>query len=426
MLKGLTKEQINEALIDLPDSAIEQLMYDWQIWARDSQLLPVGDWLAWLIIAGRGWGKTRTGAETIRQWQSEGVMRMALVGQTPAEVRDVMIEGESGILAISPPWNKPVYKSTQSKVCWNNGAVAHVYSAENPEVLRGPQHEKAWIDELAKFRYAQDTWDNTMFGLRLGDNPQVIITTTPRPTKTLKSIMTNKTTVITKGTTYENKANLPLKFFENIVATYESTRLGRQELYAEILGDTPGALWTRNTIDNSRVSKLPELKRIVVAIDPSTTSNADSDEAGIIVGGLGVNNEGYVLEDYTIKASPAKWAKIALTAYYKWKADRIVGEANNGGDMIETIIKSYDVTASYKKVWASRGKIVRAEPISSLYEQGRIHHLGYHEQLEDELCEYVPGAKSPNRLDAMVWAMTELMGVTANAIRTLSKQALGL
>ncbi|HQL65859.1 MAG TPA: terminase family protein, partial [bacterium] len=203
MLKGLTKEQINEALIDLPDSAIEQLMYDWQIWARDNQKLPEGDWLTWLIIAGRGWGKTRTGAETIRQWQSEGVMRMALVGQTPAEVRDVMIEGESGILAVSPPWNKPVYKSTQSKVCWNNGAVAHVYSAENPEVLRGPQHEKAWIDELAKFRYAQDIWDNMMFGLRLGDNPQVIITTTPRPTKTLKSIMTNKTTVITKGTTYE-------------------------------------------------------------------------------------------------------------------------------------------------------------------------------------------------------------------------------
>jgi len=420
-----TREQINEFIGDFSDEELLRLTYDWKLWARESQLPQRDDWVTWLILAGRGWGKTRVGAEQIRSWHESGVKRLALIGQTPKEVRDVMIEGESGLLAVSPPWDMPTYESSKAKVTWNNGSSALIYSGENPEVLRGPQHEKAWVDELAKFRYAEATWDNLMFGLRLGD-PQAIVTTTPRPTKIIKSLMALGSTMITKGSTFENEANLSKVFISTILDKYQGTRLGRQELEAEILEDVPEALWTRSNLDNNKILKCPDLKRIVVAIDPATTSNETSDEAGIIVAGLGYDNLGYVLEDISIKASPKVWAEVAIAAYYKWKADRIIGEANNGGDMIEIILRSIDYHVSYKKVWASRNKQTRAEPIASLYEQNKVKHVGFFEKLEDEYCEWVPGNKSPNRLDAAVWALTELMISQTARVIPIKKSRLGL
>lgn len=425
-LSSNKKIDFGEFVKDFSDDELLGLTYDWKLWAREKQLPSRNDWVTWLILAGRGWGKTRVGAEQIRMWQESGVKRLALIGQTPKEVRDVMIEGESGLLAISPPWNMPKYESSKGRVSWNNGASALVYSGENPEALRGPQHEKAWVDELAKFAYAQKAMDNLMFGLRLGDMPQVLITTTPRPTKTIKELINLKSTLITKGSTFENKANLSSVFLEVILDKYQGTRLGRQELEAEMLDDVPEALWQREIIERNRILKSPDMKRIVVAIDPSTTNNDGSDEAGIIVAGIDENNISYILEDISIKASPKNWAEIAIAAYYKWSADRIIGEANNGGDMIETILRGIDNNVSYKKVWASRGKATRAEPIAALYEQDKVKHVGFYELLEDEYCEWVPGSKSPNRLDAAVWALTELMITKTARMRPLKRTRLGL
>ena len=426
LLKKATRTEIEQAIQGLSTEAAERLLYDWSIWARENQITPAGDWFVWLILAGRGWGKTRVGAEQIRSWQEQGVSRFALIGQTPAEVRDVMIEGESGILAISPKWNKPKYEPSKRRLTWPNGATAIIYSGENPEVLRGPQHEKAWVDELAKFRYPQDTWDNLIFGMRLGDNPQIVVTTTPKPVRILKDLIKAKSTSITKGSTYENRENLAQVFLDVVLEKYEGTRLGRQELNAEMLEDNPGALWVRDWIEKNRTTKLPEMVRIVVAIDPAVTSSKTSDETGIVVAGIDQERHGYVLEDITMRATPEQWARAAVTAYYKWNADRVVGEANNGGDMIETIIRGIDNNISYKKVWASRGKATRAEPISALYEQNKIHHAGYFALLEDELCEWEPGQPSPNRLDACVWAFTELLLKGGQAIRVMDKRALGL
>jgi phage terminase large subunit-like protein len=426
LLKNATKADVEEMMLDFNEQELLNLQYDWEFWARDSQLPPDTRWIIWLILAGRGWGKTRVGAEQVRRWQESGVYRMALVGQTPKEVRDVMVEGESGILEVSPPWNKPTYESSKARVTWSNGAHALIYSAENPEVLRGPQHEKAWVDELAKMKKAQETWDNLMMGLRLGE-PQVVVTTTPRPTKIIKDLINLEMTHITKGSTFENEDNLADVFLTTILNKYQGTRLGRQELNAEILGDNPEALWARATLDKNRIIKLPEnIKRIVVAIDPSTTNKETSDEAGIIVAGLTYENTGVILEDISIKASPKVWAEIAISAYYKWNADRIVGEANNGGDMIETILRSIDNNVSYKKVWAAKSKQTRAEPVASLYEQDKVKHVGYFEQLEDEYCEWVPGEKSPNRLDAAVWALTELMIQKNGRLLTLNRSRLGI
>lgn len=377
--------------------------------ARDKQMLPDGVWSTWMILAGRGFGKTRTGAETIRYWVETGQgKRIALVARTAADVRDVMVEGESGLLAICPPWNKPVYEPSKRRLRWPNGAIATTYSGDKPDQLRGPQHDKAWCDEIAAWRYP-DSWDQLQFGMRLGDNPQVVVTTTPRPIKIVREILADTTTISTRGSTYENSANLAPSALARLKAKYENTRLGQQELYAVLLDDNPYALWKRADIDNARTIKAPPLVRIVVAIDPAVTANEESDETGIVVAGIGDDGHGYILDDMTLSASPDKWASQAVSAYHKYKADRIVAETNNGGDMIEYTISTVDKTVAFRKVHASRGKHTRAEPVAALYEQGKIHHVGMFAELEDQMCQWMPGEDSPDRMDALVWALTELI-----------------
>ncbi len=388
-----------------PEDALT-ILYDWGLWARSNQLTPAGDWQTWMLLAGRGFGKTRTGAEFVRE-EVHKVGRFALVAPTAADARDVMVEGESGILAISPPWDMPKYEPSKRRLTWPDGALATLYSADEPRRLRGPQHGGAWADELCAWRY-EETWDMLMFGLRLGKNPRCVVTTTPRPTKQLREILKSPGTHVTRGSTYDNAANLAKPFLQKIITKYEGTRLGRQELNAELLEDTPGALWKRSLIDDSRVSKAPDLVRVVVSIDPSTTNNSESDEAGIVVAGRAENNEFYVLDDLSRQDTPLGWARASIAAYRKYTADRIVAESNNVGLMVEVTIRSVDDGVPVTLVWASRGKHTRAEPISALYEQGKVHHVGAFGALEDELCTWVPGDASPNRLDALVWAITEL------------------
>lgn len=398
-------------LSQLSDEEALALLYDWSFVAREKQLPPPGKWFTWLIMAGRGFGKTRTGAEYIR-WRVETGqgMRIALVARTAADARDVMIEGESGILAISSPWFMPIYEPSKRRITWPNGAIATTYSGDKPDQLRGPQHDTGWCDELAAWRYPE-SFDQLLFGLRLGVDPRIIVTTTPRPTKIVRQLVRDSDTVVTRGSTYENKANLAPQTLKALERKYKGTTLGRQELDAELLEDVPGALWKRVMIEELRVTSIPELKRIVVAIDPATTSEEDSDETGIVVAGVSYDGHGYVLDDKSLQATPAAWAKEALAAYHKYKADRIVAESNNGGDMIEFTLNSVSDGGkpSFKKVHASRGKHTRAEPVSALYEQKLIHHVGAFPELEDQMCTWLPEEDSPDRMDALVWAFTELM-----------------
>ncbi len=385
------------------------MLYDWQgIFARDNQLAPEGDWQTWVILAGRGFGKTRTGAEQARIWTRD-FKYVNLIGATADDARDIMIDGESGILAVCPSYERPVYMKSDRKLIWPNGAESLIFTADEPERLRGKQHMKLWADELCAWRYPE-SWDQAMFGLRLGANPQAVVTTTPKPTKLLKELMADPTTIITRGSTYDNRANLAPAFFQKIIKKYEGTRLGRQELKAEVLDDVEGALWKRSQIDELRVIKHPELIRVVVAIDPEATNTDESDETGIIVAGLGRDGHGYVLDDGSLKGSPNEWASGAVTLFHKYHADRIVAEINNGGDMVEYTIRTIEKAIPYKKLHASRGKQTRAEPVAALYEQGNVHHVGVFPDLEDQMCNWVPGdADSPDRMDALVWALTELM-----------------
>jgi phage terminase large subunit-like protein len=547
-----------------------RILYDWQVWARPTmrrpdgtytgQLPPPGSWRVWLFLAGRGAGKTRAGAEWVRAEVESGRRgRLALIGPTAADVRDVMVDGESGIRTISPAETRPVYQPTRRRLYWpHNGATALLYSAEEPDRLRGPQHDGGWCDELClvagtriatehgerpieqvragdrvwtraglrRVRHAwcsspsasvwelrtadgrtlvgtashpiwvggrgfvplhtvscgdtltlwdreagspttihtpdlnasarcavplvdghvvsvrpltqraavynlevageheyfangilthncawayPETFDMFLFGLRLGDDPRAVVTTTPRPTAIIRELVTLPTTVLTRGTTYENAVNLAPSFLDQIVAKYQGTRLGRQELLAEILTDTPGALWKRDQVDALRVRQAPPLRRIVVAVDPEASSGEGAAETGIIVAGLGEDGHGYVLDDRTIRGTPDTWASAAVTAYHTWHADRLCAEINNGGEMVGYTIRTVDPSISYKTLHASRGKAARAEPVAALYEQGKVHHVGYFEALEEQLVSWVPGDTSPDRLDALVWALTELM-----------------
>ncbi len=390
------------------NSLLEAAQYRWSIQAREKQRLPSGNWNTWLIKAGRGFGKTRAGVETVRQWKETNPL-IGFIGATAADVRDIMIEGESGILAKSPPGDKPHYEPSKRKLTFNNGSVCKLFSAEEPDRLRGPQFYKLWCDELAAWKYDQETWDNAQMALRLGKHPQAIITTTPRPTKLIREILKASNTFITNGTTYENRENLADNWFDAIINKYKGTRIGRQELDAELLEDVEGALWTIKLIEDNRVKSFPDLKRIVVAVDPAVTAKKNSDETGIVVAGLGIDDIGYTLNDVSGIFTPNDWAKRTIHNYYKYKADRVVAEVNNGGDLVEVNIRTVDKSVSYKSVWASRGKIIRAEPIAALSEQGRIKHVGSLPKLEDELTTWDGNTISPNRLDAFVWAFTELM-----------------
>ncbi|MDR9392599.1 MAG: terminase family protein, partial [Trueperaceae bacterium] len=377
--------------------------------ARPNQLPPEGSWTTWLLLAGRGFGKTRTGAEFVRsEIENNRAHRVALIAPTAADTRDVMIEGESGLLNVCPPWNRPKYEPSKRRLTWPNGAIATMYSADEPERLRGPQHDLLWADELAAWRYPQ-AWDMAMLGLRLG-TPRAVVTTTPKPTKLIQALTKSDTVAITRGSTFDNRANLAPAFFEQIIQKYEGTRLGRQELYAEVLTDTPGALWTRDLIEAAHAtSDPPELVRVVVAIDPAVTSGEESDETGIIVAGIDHDKHLHVLEDGSMRGTPSEWATKAVRLFDQYAADRVVAETNNGGDLVEATLRTVRRNLPYRKVTATRGKRMRAEPIAALYEQHKAHHHGNLSTLEDQMVTFTPDTiDSPDRLDALVWAATEL------------------
>ena len=408
-LVSLSEPQRIEVLKSLSDDDAEEILETWKFWARPEQLTPEGNWRIWLILAGRGYGKTRCGAEWVHEQIENGKTRIALVGETKADVRDVMVEGESGVLSTARKRNRPLYEPSKRRLTWPNGAIAVCYSGDEPDQLRGPQHDAAWLDELSKYRYAEETWSNLDLGLRLGDNPQVVITTTPRPINILKELVSDPLTHLTRGSTYDNLHNLADSFAKRIIARYEGTRLGRQELHAEILDDVVGALCQRSSIEDHRIKNAPDyFERIVVGVDPAITSGDEADETGIIICGQ-IGDRGYIIDDISGKYSPQEWAIKAIQVYYKYSADRIVAEVNQGGDMVEHTIRTVDKNVSFKAVRAARGKILRAEPIAALYEQGRIHHCGDFAELEDQLCTYTHESReSPDRLDALVWGLTDL------------------
>jgi phage terminase large subunit-like protein len=409
-------------LASVPAEQKAALLENWWFMARPEQLFPAGDhWSFWLYLAGRGAGKSRVGAETVRELVKRGYKRMGLIAPTAADARDVMVEGESGVLSVCSSTDfdyrgfyvgRPTYESSKRRLTWGNGAQAFLYSADEPERLRGPQHEFLWADELASWRYAE-AWDLAMFGLRLGPHPRAFISTTPKPKALLKSLMADPNCVVTRGSTYDNRANLAPQFFAQVVTKYEGTRLGRQELDGDLLLESEDALWNRELIDTTRVSHtaLPPFKYIVVAVDPAVTSGTASDLTGIVVVGLGVDNHGYALSDYSGKFSPAGWAARVDKAYTTWQADAVVAESNQGGELVRLCIHSVNRQLPVRLVHASRGKYARAEPVAALFEQNRAHIVGSLPHLEDQMCTWEPRGNvgSPDRLDAMVWGMTDCL-----------------
>jgi phage terminase large subunit-like protein len=388
-----------------------------KVWTpRPNQVPPAWDWSVWLILAGRGFGKTRTGAEWVIAQTKAGYDLVNIIAATADDARDISIEGESGIMAVADGYWRPHYQPSRRRLVWPNGARSLIFTADEPERLRGKQHKKLWADELGAWRFPE-AWDQAMLGLRLGDVPQAVITTTPRVTPLIKDLLSRDgdDVAVTRGTTYENRANLAPSFYSSIIRKYEGTRLGRQELNAEILDDVPGALWTRSLIRLNR--NVPDLRRAVVAVDPSGGDDPENDEVGIVGGGLGVDGRGYVVADRSGRFSPDGWARRAVQLYDDLHADRIVAEANYGGAMVEHTIRTVRKDIKVVLVHASRGKAVRAEPVAALYEQGRIDHADVLTELEDELCTWTPfDGISPNRLDALVWLLTDLM-VGAQPIR---------
>ncbi len=397
----------------------------WELRARADQLPPLraqnlGIWLHWIVMGGRGAGKTRTGAEWVRAcalaqpgFAITPMSRIAIIGETMADVRDVMIEGVSGILACHTRWDRPTWESSRRRLQWRNGAVAQCFSAEDPEALRGPQFEGAWLDEFAKWRHAQEVFDMLQFGLRLGAHPRQLITTTPRPVALLKRLLADPRSAVTRASTLANAAHLSGDFIDSIFARFKDTRLGRQELDGEIVEERADALWTRAMIEAARIETPPPLRRILVAIDPPAASHKRADACGIVACGIDAENLIYVLADETIGAArPNVWAQQAVALYHKLEADGLVAEVNQGGDMVAAVIAEADASVPVRKVRATRGKFLRAAPVAQLYEQGRVRHVGAFAKLEDEMCDFAAGGlsngRSPDRLDALVWAITEL------------------
>jgi phage terminase large subunit-like protein len=395
----------------------------WPFWARTEQLPPDGDWRLWVLNGGRGAGKTRAGAEAIRSGIEAGqYQRVALIAPTLEAGRQVMIEGPSGVLAICPPWGQPTFEPSRHQLRWPHGAVATLFSADAPERLRGPQHDAFWADELCAWRQPQYAWDMLLLGLRLGENPRGIVTTTPKPIALYKQLLADPTVVVTTSSTFRNAAHLAPAFLRDIVSRYAGSRLGRQELLAELVEDVEGALWRREWIDRARVRTAPPLARVVVAIDPAVSSSPDAHETGIIVAGVDDRDHVYVVEDVSVRASPDTWARRALAAYAAHAADVLVAEGNQGGELVTFTLHTVDPTVPVQLIHASRGKRTRAEPVAALYEQGRVHHVGAFPGLEDQLClwDATAGDVSPDRLDALVWAVTELAVAALPPLRLLS------
>ncbi len=437
---------------DLSAPEAEFLLHDWQLWARDDQLPPLlsqgeNPWTTWLILGGRGAGKTRAGAEWVRglalgipPFADSPVERIALVGESLTDARAVMIDGPSGLLAIHPPGERPTYNASRRELSWPNGAVAQLFSADDPESLRGPQFGAAWADELAKWRYAERAWDMLQFCLRLGERPRQAVTTTPRPIPLLKRLIADPRVAISRARTEANAANLAPSFLDAVVGRYQGTRLGRQELDGELIDDRPDALWQREIIERSRVSDAPPLERIVVAVDPPVTSGARADACGIVAAGLAEDGRAYVLADATVQGvQPLDWALAAISLYESLEADCIVAEVNQGGELVAEMLRQVPPLAQSGKhrsgenadqagspakwrtgrhvpvrmVRATRGKYLRAGPVAALYRRGLVFHAGVWPELEDQMCDFGQGGlsdgRSPDRLDALVWALTELM-----------------
>ncbi|TKA95352.1 ATP-binding protein [Cereibacter changlensis] len=417
---------MSEFLEGLSGNALLALPWMFEFWALPHQLPPEGAWKSWVIMGGRGAGKTRAGAEWVRA-EVEGSApldpgrsrRVALVGETVDQVREVMVFGESGTLACSPPDRRPEWEAGRRRLVWPNGATAQVFSAHEPESLRGPQFDAAWADELAKWKKAEEAWDMLQFALRLGTHPRQVVTTTPRNVGVLKAILKNPSTVVTHAPTEANRAYLAASFLEEVRARYEGTRLGRQELEGVLLEEAEGALWTAARLEALRLDVAPRLSRVVVAVDPPVTGHGGSDECGIVV--VGAVTEGppqdwqaVVLEDASVAAaSPDAWARAALAAVRRHGAERLVAEVNQGGDLVESVIRQIDPLVPYRGVHATRGKVARAEPVAALYEQGRVRHLRGLAGLESQMCRMTlqgyEGRGSPDRVDALVWALTDLM-----------------
>lgn len=433
-LASATEGQVEDFLKGLSDNALKALPWIFDFWAMPHQLPPEGAWKTWVIMGGRGAGKTRAGAEWVRA-EVEGATplapgrssRVALVGETIDQVRDVMIMGESGILACSPPDRRPVWEAGRKRLVWPNGATAQVYSAHDPDSLRGPQFDAAWADELAKWPKAQATWDMLQFALRLGENPRQVVTTTPQNVGVLKAILKNPSTVMTHAPTAANRANLAASFLEEVYARYAGTRQGVQELEGRLVEDLEGALWTVEMIDACRLmGEVPVLDRVVVAVDPPVTGGPKSDSCGIVVAGVVMsgppqNWRAVVLEDATIKGSPQQWAAAAIAAMDRHNADRLVAEVNQGGELVTQMIRSVDPLVPIRTVTATRGKHLRAEPVAALYEQGRVLHRPGLARLEEQMGQMTQsgwrGDGSPDRLDALVWALTELILEPARSFR---------
>ena len=422
------REFCQESDRELLTVMLEDLSDFERYWARPEQCWPAGDWSTWLINAGRAWGKTFTGSSHTHRWarRSPGE-RGGLIARTAADARDTMVEGVSGIIRTASPFFAPDYEPSKRRVTWPNGATATIFTAEEPDLLRGPELSFYWADELASWKYLHSTWDNLQMALRGGAHPRGIVTTTPRPLQFYRELMADPSTVVSGGSTYENEKNLPRAYLKRLRSKYEGTTLGRQELEAEVLDEAEGALWKRSDIEEHRLAEAPlDLDRIVVGVDPAVTSReGESAECGIVAAGVkympGRPSHYFVLRDRSGVLKPLKWATRVCALYDELRAERVIGEVNNGGELVETTIRTVKRDISYRAVTASRGKRTRAEPVAALYEQGRVHHVGGFTALEDQMCTWdaMSGSESPDRMDALVWAITELMGREGDQVVSL-------